>query len=711
MTLNLPNGSNPSEIILPDGTNAGEVRDVDGNVVWSAVSNYYLDMQNTGDYVDVSSGSVTLTEGQTFLTWIKVYQLGSSSGAHYPGIFSGSSGGGWDDFVEFYSDAGSGAITSGTASARFAGESASGSWVNTDTFTIDLDNPTWHLAGFSYHTDGSITFWMDGTTIPVNSNNTGTGEQWNVGYIGYAYAGDSNGGSGGKDLDSPAIWDRILTGSEVDDYYNNGTIPDSPIHHWSFNNADDTSTATDNAGSADGSVTGATFVEGGPSVLSGGGGGGGGGEEPSGGFYIDATATNAYMDLSSYSVTVGPGKTVLAWVDFSQVGSSGGAQYPGIFATNQTGGWNNFYSMRNDDGSSPATSGTVNVNMTLEPSGGTFGSSDAFTVDLDNEEWHVVGYTHHSDGSVTFWHNDGTITTRDALGTSNQNDVSFIGPGYAGSTNDGMGGKNFDTIGIWNSELSSTEVADFYNGNVPGSPQHLWEFDDDSSSTAVDSAGSADGTLNNTTYVSGGPAGGSGDSGPLEGFESGDFSNWASSGEVQITQSPTYTGSYAAYIPPGTGSEVLSDSDSDGNLGKYQRRGDKVRTFFYHPTAMSNISSTCRVRWGYGGPWGSNYVVNVDFANNNLRIWKNGYGSSIAGVTSVSYPGGEWWAIESEWSSSSPHHTARVVDYSDPSNPVVDAELTADDTEIGDSSVTNQWSPWNNSGTGGDLTIDHLEYY
>lgn len=502
MPLNLPNGSGTADVNDPDGRAIGEIVRTDtGETVWSGFTNYFLDMQDAGDNVDLSANTVTMGEGQTFLTWIKVYQLGSSSAAHYPGIFSNASGGDWDDFIEFYSDAGSGAITSGTADARFAGETASGSWVNTNTFTIDLDNPTWHLVGMSYLTDGSITFWYDGSEITTNANNAGTGESWNVNYIGYAYAGENDGGSGGKDIDEFAIWDRVLTSTEVSDYYSNGTMPDTPLHHWNFNNADDTTTATDVAGSSDGTVNSATFVQGGPSVIGDTGGDGGG----TSGYYLDMTATDDHIDVSSHSIAVSPGQSFLAWVDFDSVGQ-GTVYYPGVFSTSSTGSYDNFLSFRDDDSTGGTSTGTVNVNMYCEAADGNYGSSDAFSVDLDNTDWHLIGFTYHSDGTQTWWHNGGSITTRGALNASSQFDISYIGYSYGDSTDDGSGGKSMDGITVFDYEITSSDVSDWYNnGNVPSSPLHAWHLDDNSdTTTAVDSAGTADGTINGSSYVEGG---------------------------------------------------------------------------------------------------------------------------------------------------------------------------------------------------------------
>lgn len=220
----------------------------------------HLDMTDTDDHIDLSSHSLTTGEGMTFLVWVRPYRVGSSSTAHGPAIHGGEAGG-YDDFFELYNDEQSGASTSGTVTTRFACESASGSWLNTNTFSIDLDNNPWYLMGYTSHTDGTYTFWIDDTSVSPNSNNTSSGSIWNINYYGYGY-NDANGGSGGKDMDAPGIWNRELTSTEISDYANNGIVPDTPANIWYFDDDTDTSTAVDSAGSADGTINGATYVDG-----------------------------------------------------------------------------------------------------------------------------------------------------------------------------------------------------------------------------------------------------------------------------------------------------------------------------------------------------------------------------------------------------------------------------------------------------------------
>lgn len=200
----------------------------------------------------------------------------------------------------------------------------------------------------------------------------------------------------------------------------------------------------------------------------------------------------------------------------------------------------------------------------------------------------------------------------------------------------------------------------------------------------------------------------------LEDWESGTTANWATSNVTVDTTRP-YEGSYSMYGVAGGGNQRVIDDETDGNLPNYQRIGDRCRMFFYHPIASGSMNGTTRARWGYGGPWGSNYVVQWSLSSQSIRLWKDGTGTSIAGPVTIVYPGGEWWAIEAEWGTDASDttnttHTIRVMNYSDPNNPVEEASLTANDDTISDASVGHYWGVWNGD-TQGNFFADHAHFY
>lgn len=197
----------------------------------------------------------------------------------------------------------------------------------------------------------------------------------------------------------------------------------------------------------------------------------------------------------------------------------------------------------------------------------------------------------------------------------------------------------------------------------------------------------------------------------IETFEGGSFDQAWENTDLTIAQTQVYEGSYAAYATSGGGNQRNFDYENAGNnLSHYPRIGDKVRTFFWHPEPSSNLTNTTRIRWAYGGSWGSNYVIQCNLYNQNIRIWESGLTNVVAGPGSWTYPGATWFALESEWSSSSPHHVARVVDYSNPDNPSTVVEISGDSTAIDDTSSGAYWGA-HESGGHGDFWVDYAHYY
>lgn len=254
MSLLDPDGADPSEIILPDGSSATEVRDPDGTVVWSAETNYYLDLRATDSYIDLSANAVTLPVGRTFLIWIRPTQIGTVDNRNGPGIWSDSQAGSWNDLYAWIKSGGGSPVTSGSTETSTRVEADSGEVAYPATWSQSLD--TWTLLGFAPQSDGSIR-WYHNDTLPADTNyNDYTGDEThNINYIGPGYAGATNGGLGHKYVDRFGVWDRVLTGQEVADYYSTGTPPDTPLHFWPLDEGSG-STVQDTAGGADGTLAG-----------------------------------------------------------------------------------------------------------------------------------------------------------------------------------------------------------------------------------------------------------------------------------------------------------------------------------------------------------------------------------------------------------------------------------------------------------------------
>lgn len=305
-------------------------------------------------------------------------------------------------------------------------------------------------------------------------------------------------------------------------------------------------------------------------------------EPPEQGMHLDMTGSSANVDVSSHSLTVDPGQSFLVWTKPTQIGSSGHNLYPGIFSVSSTGSYDNMFNLQRDDGGSgAATSGTVQTNMAAEDSNGDFSSSEGFNVNLDSPSWHLIGFTYHSDNTMTWWHNDASITTRTALSGTGNFPVSYIGVGYGDSTNDGMGGKYMDEPMIVDAEISSSEVSDFYNnGTLPSNRANHWAFDDDSdTTTATDSSSAADGTINDSTYVEGDAYSESGAT-VIEDWESGSIASAWTEGSAgfSVSQSSNLEGSYL--LASDGNLNQLYSNEGDG-LPAYHHRSDNEALVFY----------------------------------------------------------------------------------------------------------------------------------
>jgi len=243
MPINLPDGSNPSQIVLPDGTNASEVRDPNGNVVWrppfvEGRKVYYSFNDGTADNQEnPGTWDATPNNGVTFV---------SSGGPDGSGAleFDGTD----DNLVKADTDMVNKYSTN-------QGPFTMSVWINADSFSydniynsrgnriafeVDGGNARFELYDGSFTAAGDLslstgTYYMltaryDDTKSPDmrftkndNTENGATGDfnssiQQDIReeYIGRSYSSDHVDG----EIDEFQFWDRWLTDSEIQDLYN-----------------------------------------------------------------------------------------------------------------------------------------------------------------------------------------------------------------------------------------------------------------------------------------------------------------------------------------------------------------------------------------------------------------------------------------------------------------------------------------------------------
>jgi len=244
MPINLPDGSDPSQIVLPDGTNASEVRDPNGNVVWKSLFRgrkvYYSFNDGTADNQEnPGTWDATPNNGVTFV---------GSGGPDGSGAVDLD---GTDDYLQTKSN-----DDMVNEYSTNQGPFTFSMWVNGQSSTyptiyssrgrrivIDYDNgytefKLYDGSGYAeaenlpapdgtYH---MLTARYDNTKSPdmrlTKNDDTGNGvtgdfnssiEQYiNKEYIGRDYDGDYFDGK----IDEFQFWNRWLTDSEIQDLYN-----------------------------------------------------------------------------------------------------------------------------------------------------------------------------------------------------------------------------------------------------------------------------------------------------------------------------------------------------------------------------------------------------------------------------------------------------------------------------------------------------------
>lgn len=201
----------------------------------------------------------------------------------------------------------------------------------------------------------------------------------------------------------------------------------------------------------------------------------------------------------------------------------------------------------------------------------------------------------------------------------------------------------------------------------------------------------------------------------LEEWDPGTFDQW---GDVahnpQISSDYAFSKTYSLMGPAGGANSNVKDNERDhNNLPRYMQRGDNMRVMIYHPDSYTQMNDFTAFRWAYGGPYEeAAYYVQADLFNDAFHIIDSTEGEEHTTLVSdygYNYPGGEWWAMEIEWRN--PTHTARLVDYSDPDNPVVQSEIQVDSTKHDDSyPLGHAWYVWNR-GTTNAMYSDYAVFY
>ena len=215
---------------------------------------YSLDFDGTDDYLATTYQYASATQF-TYSFWIKTTDTGSS---HWIG---NSLSGGYDTRCHFGTKGGAYYILLGNSSNQYQVSNAGSASAVTDG--------NWHHMVFQWdgtNTNG-VNLYVDGNTTPVFTYTSTQASvastaalKWGIGWGGSFYAYDGL-------MDEAAIWESILTTSDITTLYNSGVPGDittlNPVGWWRMGD-DDSGTGTtitdQGSGGNDGTLTnGPTF--------------------------------------------------------------------------------------------------------------------------------------------------------------------------------------------------------------------------------------------------------------------------------------------------------------------------------------------------------------------------------------------------------------------------------------------------------------------
>jgi len=207
-----------------------------------------LSFDGADDYVEIPDANLpasTFTGGFTLSAWINPKSLGEIGGR----IFDKSTGTSGNDGFTF-------TMQTNNIAVRTSGGSAVSTQINSIRYPLNWTNVSAVVAS-----DGTITLYINGVQsgTPAKSTSISGITTTNPLRIGN-YSVDTIRSFNGI-IDSPHIWNRALTATEVSDLYYNNIVPTSGlVAQYLFNEASGT-TALDTSGNGnDGTISGATYT-------------------------------------------------------------------------------------------------------------------------------------------------------------------------------------------------------------------------------------------------------------------------------------------------------------------------------------------------------------------------------------------------------------------------------------------------------------------
>jgi len=176
-----------------------------GNSVYTTgVVGLAIYMQDKNASIDFSiNPGMVLRPGRTLSFWVMpTVDVGSGSHPFYPGLFSSSLSGNWDDYISFNKNA--------DGSASVVLEGVNGALVSSDT--ISYTKNKWIHVAISISAAGQPSFYVNGE---FKGTRTGTVDAINLKYLNRGYAGSLDAGGQPVIFDEIMLVNRVLSGAEL----------------------------------------------------------------------------------------------------------------------------------------------------------------------------------------------------------------------------------------------------------------------------------------------------------------------------------------------------------------------------------------------------------------------------------------------------------------------------------------------------------------